>query len=295
MDRTIPYPITQKEAGRTVLEFLRSLGYSHRVLTRLKETPRGLLLDGQRPYGSTVLREGSLLTVHLEENASSESILPVPLPFDVLYEDEDLLVVNKGADTPIHPSKGNHGNTLANAAAWYFRQKGEPFVYRCVNRLDRDTTGALILARNPLSAALLSRQLQDRKIRRTYLAVVKGTPPDAGTITLPIARAADSVLRREVNEERGEYACTHFELLDSREGYSLLELHLDTGRTHQIRVHLQAIGCPLIGDYLYNPDYERIRRQSLHSYQLEFPHPVTGKPLCFTAPVPPDLVRAFCR
>ena len=293
MNRLFAYTVTNETAGQTVLDFLRSHGYSHRILTQLRQTPQGLLLNGTKPFGRTILQDGDHLMVQLLEDSSSPSILPVQLPLHILYEDEDLLVVNKDADTPIHPSQGNYTNTLANAAAWYYQEKGEPFVFRCINRLDRDTTGALILAKNALSAALLSRQLQEQNIRRTYLAIVDGIPPDAGTISLPIARAEGSTILREVNEEYGEYACTHFERLDIHDGYSLLELHLDTGRTHQIRVHMKALGYPLIGDYLYNPDYSRIKRQALHSYQLSFTHPITGEPLCFTAPAPEDFVQAF--
>lgn len=194
---------------------------------------------------------------------------------------------------PVHPSAGNYENTLANGIAWYFAEKGEDFVYRCINRLDRDTTGALILAKNPLSAAILSVQMKKRQIRRTYLALVDGLLPDAGTINAPIARMEGSVITREVNFETGESAITHYERLAAGKEYSLAELHLETGRTHQIRVHMKYIGHPLPGDYLYNPDYRRINRQPLHSYQLEFTHPITGKVMLFIAPLPIDFISAF--
>ena len=167
MNRTLKYIIDKEAAGQTVLDFLKSLGYSHRILSHLKQNPQGLCLNGEKPFGRTILQERDRLTVQLLETESSPSIVPVDLPLHILYEDEDLLVVNKDANTPIHPSQGNYTNTLANAVAWYYQQKGEPFVYRCINRLDRDTTGALILAKNALSAALLSRQLQEHRIRRT--------------------------------------------------------------------------------------------------------------------------------
>ena len=202
-------------------------------------------------------------------------------------------MINKPADMPVHPSAGNYENTLANGIAWYFAEKGEDFVYRCINRLDRDTTGALILAKNPLSAAILSVQMKKRQILRTYLALVDGLLPDAGTINAPIARMEGSVITREVNFETGESAITHYERLAAGKEYSLAELHLETGRTHQIRVHMKYIGHPLPGDYLYNPDYRRINRQPLHSYQLEFTHPITGKVMLFTAPLPIDFISAF--
>lgn len=293
MSRLLRYQIPAACAGMTVLEYLKSLGYTRHLLTRLKETPDGLLLNGVKPFGRTILQEGHLLTVKMEEKKCSDQILPVPMDLSILYEDEDLMVINKAADTPIHPSRGNYENTLANGVAWYFKEKGEPFVYRCINRLDRDTTGALILAKHAFSASLLSRQVKERKISRTYLAITEGIVPDSGTITLPIARKRDSAIEREVNLESGEYACTHFERLSSHNGLSLVQLNLDTGRTHQIRVHMKYIGFPLIGDYLYNPNYQYIRRQALHSYQLSFLHPITGKEMLFTAPVPDDFAAVF--
>ena len=194
---------------------------------------------------------------------------------------------------PVHPSAGNYENTLANGVAWYYKQQGGNFVYRCINRLDRDTTGVLVLAKNPLSGALLSAQMKQRQIRRTYLALTDGIPPERGTVSAPIARMDDSVITREVNWEHGETAVTHYERLAVSNGYSLVELHLDTGRTHQIRVHMKYIGCPLPGDFLYHPVFDRISRQALHSFQLEFCHPITKKALRFLAPVPEDFQKAF--
>ena len=219
----------------------------------------------------------------------------MPLPLDILYEDEDILVLNKPADMPVHPSAGNYENTLANSVAWYYKQQGKAFVYRCINRLDRDTTGVLVLAKNPLSGALLSAQMKQRQIRRTYLALTDGIPPERGTISAPVARMDASVITREVDFERGEAAVTHYERLAVSNGYALVELHLDTGRTHQIRVHMKYIGCPLPGDFLYHPVFDRIGRQALHSFQLEFAHPITGEPMCFLAPVPEDFRRAFAQ
>ena len=194
---------------------------------------------------------------------------------------------------PVHPSIGNYTNTLANAAAFYFQERGEFCPFRCINRLDRDTSGALVLAKNALSAAILSAQMRNREIRRTYLAVVRGVTPPSGTISAPIGRVSDSVIQRQVDPEYGETAVTHYERLAVRNDHSLLEIHLETGRTHQIRVHMGYIGHPLPADYLYCPVYDHFKRQPLHSYQLNFLHPLTGKDLCFTAPVPHDMTRGF--
>ena len=137
--------------------------------------------------------------------------------------------------------------------------------------------------------------MKQRQIRRTYLAIVQGIAPEQGTIDAPIGRAADSTIERQVDFANGESAVTHYERLDTYHSYSLIELHLETGRTHQIRVHMKYIGHPLPGDFLYNPDYQIIKRQPLHSFQLEFAHPVTGENMCITAPVPEDFANAFLR
>lgn len=287
------YSIDQTDAGTEILTFLRSHGFSRHILTGMKADSNAIMLNGQRAFGRTCLHSGDILKVRISETAPSEKILPVKMNLSILYEDEDLLIINKPAGMPIHPSQGNYENTLANAVAFYFLKKGEPFVYRCINRLDRDTTGALILAKNPLSAAILSSQMRSRRIRRTYLAVVEGIPPEKGTISAPIARVNGSAIEREVNFQTGETAVTHFERLAIGDGHSLLELHLETGRTHQIRVHMKYLGYPLPGDYLYHPVYDRIGRQPLHSYQLEFTHPLTGEAMLFTAPVPEDFQRSL--
>ena len=251
-----------------------------------------VLVNGTPVKGSCRVKCDDEVVFSVPESVEPD-IEPENIPLDILYEDEDILVLNKPADMPVHPSAGNYENTLANGVAWYYKQQGKAFVYRCINRLDRDTTGVLVLAKNPLSGALLSAQMKQRQIRRTYLALTDGIPPERGTISAPVARMDASVITREVNFERGEAAVTHYERLAVNNGYALVELHLDTGRTHQIRVHMKYIGCPLPGDFLYHPVFDRIGRQALHSFQLEFAHPITGEPMCFLAPVPEDFRRAF--
>lgn len=292
-DKILTYTITSQEAGMQVLEFLRSKGFSRHILTSMKPDKEALLVNGVRAGGRSILKEGDFFRVRVMETATTEGIVPASLPLNILYEDEDILVLNKPADMPVHPSIGNYTNTLANAAAFYFQERGEFCPFRCINRLDRDTSGALVLAKNALSAAILSAQMRNREIRRTYLAVVRGVTPPSGTISAPIGRVSDSVIQRQVDPEHGETAVTHYERLAVRNDHSLLEIHLETGRTHQIRVHMGYIGHPLPADYLYCPVYDHFKRQPLHSYQLNFRHPLTGKDLCFTAPVPHDMTRGF--
>lgn len=287
-ERILNYTITEQKTSN-IHEFLKAHGYSSTVIRRLKQTENGICKNGIWARVYEPLAPGDILTLVLREEASSENIVSSPLPLPIVYEDEDLMVINKPAGMPIHPSQGNYDNTLANACAYYFQQKNEPFVYRCINRLDRDTTGLLILAKNLYSASILSGMSERREIHREYLALAEGFVPDAGTIEAPIARVPGSTIERTVDFENGEYACTHYKRLAYKNGYSLVSLKLDTGRTHQIRVHMKHIGHPLPGDFLYNPDYSVISRQALHSWCLSFAHPVTGEALSFTAPLPDDM------
>lgn len=290
MNRIFEYTITPSDVPCTVGEYLKKKGYSRQIIIHLKKTEHGILQNGEWAYVRTPLVPGDVLKITLLEKSASEHILPVPMEPDIIYEDEDLLVVNKPFDMPVHPSIHNYDNTLANGMAYYFQQKGETFIFRCINRLDRDTTGLLILAKNALSASILSNDMKTRKIHRTYQAVVSRIPvPASGTIDAPIARKEDSAIERCVDFEKGEPAVTHYRTLETKENLALVELSLETGRTHQIRVHMQHIGCPLLGDYLYHPDFTLINRVALHSYSLTFDHPITGKSMYFCAPLPKDM------
>ncbi|MDD3339243.1 MAG: RluA family pseudouridine synthase [Lachnospiraceae bacterium] len=290
MNRIFQYPITETEAGVTIEHFLRAHGYSRHILIHLKKTHEGIKRNDLWARTCDVLHRGDILQITILEEASSENIIPVAMDLDIVYEDEDIMVLNKPADMPIHPSQNNYDNTLANGVAAYFAAKNQPFVYRCINRLDRDTTGLLILAKHMLSSAILSQMMVNREIHRTYRAIVEGCPvPAAGVIDAPIGRVEGSAIERGVDFTHGERAVTHYRVLASNNELSLMELQLETGRTHQIRVHMKYLGHPLIGDYLYYPDFARISRQALHSYGLEFQHPITKNPLHFTCPLPADM------
>ena len=295
MKTTMTYLIQQQDIQKTVEQFLLSNGYSAALIRRLRHTEQSILKNGSPVYTTYRLDEGDSLTVTLPEEHGSENIVPVPMDLDIRYEDRDLLVVNKAAGVPIHPSQGNHDNTLANGIAWYLREKGEVAAYRAINRLDRDTTGLLILARHALSACMLSEMVRTHAIRRCYLAAASGLVPPEGVIDAPIARTCDSTIERCVDFERGDSARTHYRTLcyNRDTDCSLVELRLETGRTHQIRVHMKHIGHPLPGDFLYNPDYRLIGRQALHSWQLDFIHPIKKEPLHFEAPLPEDMRRLF--
>lgn len=222
-------------------------------------------------------------------------LVPVPMDLSVVFEDEHVLVIDKPAGMPVHPSQGHYENTLANGIAWYYRNEATPFVFRAVNRLDRDTSGLVLLAKNPYSSCVLSDAVKDHTIHREYAAIVSGKTDASGTIDLPIARKDGSTIERVCDPERGETAVTHYRTFayNKDADISFIRLLLETGRTHQIRVHMKAIGHPLPGDFLYCPDYRFIDRQPLHSTYLRFSHPVTGEKLEFSASLPEDMKKLF--
>jgi 23S rRNA pseudouridine1911/1915/1917 synthase len=185
MKRTLSYTITNKNKADTIGAFLRDAGYSRRILIELKQNPEQICLNGTPSWLNTPLQIGDTLTLFLPDEPVSSDILPVNLPIDIVYEDEDLIILNKAAGMPVHPSQGHHENTLANALAYRFASRGEHFVFRAVNRLDRDTTGLLLIAKHKISGAFLSAMTAKKEIRREYLAIVAGKPEKSGTIDLP--------------------------------------------------------------------------------------------------------------
>lgn len=301
MKRRLTYQISKDYDQCTIKDFLKHNGYSGKNIIELKKTKESILLNGVWEYVSKRLSEGDVLEIQIVENQKNERILPVCLPFPIVYEDDDLLIINKPANMPTHPSLNNYDNSLANAAAYHFGKLGIPYTFRCINRLDKDTTGLTILAKHMVSANLLSSLIKKRQITREYRAIVSGRLTDAcGTVNAPIGRCSDSLITRMVDDVNGEHAITHYKKLATCNNCTYVSLRLETGRTHQIRVHMAHIGHPLIGDYLYNPDYQKkplpgfaaaMERQALHAYRLAFPHPVTGKNMEFTAPLPDDMKK----
>lgn len=302
MDRVFRYEITEKEAGMKICSFLKQQGFSSQNLIELKKRPDVVLIDGESVYLNRLLQIGERLTVHVVETRTNVKTVPREWPLSIVYEDQDILVVNKQAGMPIHISMRNYDNSLANALAWYYREEKTPFVFRCSNRLDRDTSGLTIVAKNMVSAAILGQMvaakalggLEAAGISREYLAIVRGkVEPEKGIIDAPLARKDGSVIERIVDYEQGEKAITHYRVLTYREGFSLVSLQLETGRTHQIRVHMKHIGYPLIGDYLYNPDMDKIGRQALHAWRMCFLHPITKEKMELEAPLPEDMCRVL--
>ena len=294
MNRNIDYIIDEDSAGLRVEQFLRRKRYSGQNLSEIKRMPKSILVNGVHYYMRQELSTGDHLQVRICETQNSEKIPPTKLPLDIIYEDEDLLVLNKPAGMPIHPSLNNYTNSIANALAYYFQSQGKPFIFRCCNRLDRDTSGLTIVSKHLVSGSILSDMTKYREVHREYLAIARGSvTPSEGTIQAPLGRKEGTIIERTVDWEHGEDAVTHYKVVKEANGHSLVSLRLETGRTHQIRIHMKYLGYPLIGDYLYNPDMEYMTRQALHSHHMEFTHPMTGEHMSFTAPLPEDMARVM--
>ena len=297
MERMITYHIDETFQGLTILQFLKKKNFTSKAIIALKKTPEGILLNDVWSYVNQKISSGDILTIKLLETECSEKIVPEKLDIDMIYEDEDILVVNKPHNMPVHPSQNHYTGTLANGIAHYFESQGKPFIFRCVNRLDRDTTGLTILCKNQLAGGILSDMVSKRLIKRTYLAICtdNGSLPENGTIDAPIGRKEGSTIERVVDYEKGEGATTHFKRLlhlpDKQ--ISLIQLRLETGRTHQIRVHMSSIGHPLLGDDLYGGDCTLINRQALHSYSIHFTHPVTLEEMYFEQELPEDMKKCL--
>jgi len=283
------------QSGRTVRSLLKGeLGLSTALIGRLKRTESGLTVNGRRVFTNYVLQTGDRLAVDLAAAERPTDMTPVPMELDIPYEDEHLLIVNKPAPLACIPSSLVPGAPTLAAGLLY--HLGDGAAIHLVNRLDRGTTGLLAAAKNAWVHDRLRRQLHTESFRRRYLAVCVGTPdPVSGTVALPVSRAPGSAVRRQV-DPAGQSAVTGYRVLEKSGGFSLVELTPRTGRTHQIRVHMAAIGCPLAGDWLYGTeDRTLIGRPALHAAGLELTHPVTGRTLRFSAPLPDDIKQILER
>ncbi|MBN6187127.1 RluA family pseudouridine synthase [Aneurinibacillus sp. BA2021] len=274
------------------------LSISGRMIQRLTRKG-GLFVNRKKPFLMKKIREGDRVRV-LIADAPETTLAPVEMPLSILFEDDAVLVVNKPAGLAVHPVKEGQHHTLAHGISYYWSMKGRPRAVRPVHRLDKDTSGAVLIAANSFIHQLLDKQLQTHAIRRTYLAVVEGHPGregEGGTINEPISRDGTHSTRRRVHPG-GDMAVTHYNVLECfpavpgvlAKGASLLEVELETGRTHQIRVHCSHMGHPLLGDTLYGGSRAAgMRRQALHAASLAFDHPVTGERQRVTAPLPEDM------
>ncbi len=288
-------PVVYRGEGMTLKSYLRSVRHvSTRSLKRLKYRDGGITVNGERVTVRYMLKDGDeilLDTSDLPEYPGESGIIPVRLPLEIIYRDASVTVCDKPAGMPTHPVHDHLDDTAANALAYLAKERGEEnFVFRSATRLDKNTSGLLLVANDFLSSGSLYRQVMAHTVRKTYLAVVRGVPADrSGTVDVPIARTAAGNVMRTAGD--GDRAVTHYRVLsESRDGsLSLCAVTTETGRTHQIRVHLAHIGHPLLGDFLYGEESELIGRHALHVSRLSFLHPADGRTMEFTSPLPCDM------
>lgn len=276
--RVISFKIEKRDDGRSIRSFLREFGVSASLLTQLKNTENGVTLNGEFAKTIERLHEGDILKIKIENRGNMSR--PAKMDVDIVYEDEDIIVFNKPPNLPVHESHTHIGDTLSNYAAYHLGENG---AFRAVYRLDNDTSGLVLAAKNKLAASKLA-----RRIKKYYYAVVSGVVYEGGTVNAPIARCSSSLIEREVNEN-GKYAVTHYEPVSVKDGNTLLKIELETGRTHQIRVHMSYIGHPLLGDSIYGYDMSKIKRQALHCKDIYFVHPVTNREMHITCDFPKDI------
>lgn len=287
------YHITAEDHGKPIRDYVRNtLRLSRAELTTLKKKEGGILVNGSPVTVRAILQEGDRLTLDRTDRCTADNVTPQDLPLAILYEDDDLIALNKPPHMPTHPSRGHQNDTLANALAHYFTVKQIPFIFRAVNRLDRDTSGVVLVAKNKGAAFCMAKELTGSRVEKQYLAVVEGLVTEAGTVTRHIRRREEGRMERVVcPATEGQYAKTAYRPLGNREGRTLLSVSPETGRTHQIRVHLSSLGHPICGDTLYGDPSgsPHIPRQALHAYSLTFHRPSDGKRITVKAPLPSDM------
>ncbi len=289
MERILTYTAEENYIGKNIKTLLKQhFKMSTALIGELKQSDDGICVNGRREHVSYILRAGDTVALTMRE-AASETVEPVRTELRIVYEDEDVMVIDKPPGMPTHPSAGHHGDTLANGLAYYFKSRGEDRVFRAVNRLDKDTSGLMAVAKNKYAHARLCDEIADGELRRKYTAIVCGDIQEDGVIDAPIGRTDTSAIKREVRSD-GQRAVTHYKVIERLGDYTLLEMELETGRTHQIRVHMAHIGHPLLGDWLYGEENKALfARQALHSCYIRFTQPVTGEILEFEAEIAEDM------
>ena len=286
--RELTFITPESYDGAKLRSFLR--GYcriSCGILKRMKWIYNGIMVNGNHVYVTHILKTGDVVTLKLPETETQ--VMPADLPIRILWEDEDLLIVSKPSQMPVHPSPGHDCDSVANALCFHAEQRGESFSFHPVFRLDKNTSGLLVLAKNSFAASRLA-----FGVTKTYYAVCQGVLTGSGTINAPIRCKEGHGIQREVGEgPSSQTAVTNWEAVKNDSKHTLVKLHLETGRTHQIRVHFSYIGHPLAGDDLYGGSCELIARQALHCGEVRFIHPVTKEELQFHEPLPSDMNAIF--
>lgn len=284
----LDYRVPISEEGLTIEKLMRTtLGFSRNLVRRLKRCS-GVMVNGQTTYMNRQLKEGDQICINMRFEGNQD-ILPQPIHLDIIFEDKHLLVVNKPSAMLVHPLKHEPYNTLTNALLYYYRQNNLELTSRLITRLDRNTSGLVVVAKHAHAGFRLSQQLHTDDLQREYLAVVQGRiSQPQGIIDLPIAPCEDSKIKHTVHPG-GRRAVTHYYMVKYLEAHTLVRLQIETGRTHQIRVHMSHIGHSLVGDTLYGGNDREMKRQALHCCRVKITHPITECLLEIEAPVPEDM------
>lgn len=283
--------IGKEENGISVLDFLRvKLGISRAMIRELKYREGGIEVDGEHVTVRKILSEGETLSIKTEDEVASENIVPSDIPIEIAFEDDELVIPAKSPFMPTHPSHGHYDDTMANALAFRYKDAPTPFVFRPVNRLDRNTSGLVLVAKSRMAASRLFESMRRGEIKKSYIALLEGVLPESeGEIDAPIARLDASVILRTVSPS-GASALTKYRVLFSDGEHSLVLCMPITGRTHQLRVHFAYLGAPIVGDGLYGNESPLIARHALHAARLVLPHPKNGEELDVRAPLPDDML-----
>ena len=291
------YKISAEENGKTVKEVLRyGVGLSLAFTKQLKFLDNGIMLNGEKVTVRKIVSEGDLLFLATEDIEKQGVLTPVNIPIDIVYEDEYIVMPNKSANMPTHPSHNHRGDTLADALAYKYQQEGIPFVFRAISRLDRNTSGIVLIAKDRISASKLSDSMKNGTITKKYIAILDGElNSNDGIIDTYIKREAESIIFRKVCNinEGGDHAITKYKVLAIKNGYSLVLASPITGRTHQLRVHFSYLGTPILGDDMYGKASALISRHALHAISLEFIHPRTQEQLVLFAEPSEDIASAI--
>lgn len=263
------------------------------MIKHLKFLDDGIMLNGERVTVRKTVSIGDELTLNTESESGSD-ITPRDLPLGIIYEDSELVVPDKPPFMPTHPSHDHYDDTVANALAFRYKDGAEPYVFRPVNRLDRNTSGLLIVARNRIAAGRLYESMLKKEIRKRYIAVLDGVPPErSGRIETYMRRSAQSIIVREVcpPSEDADYALTEYTVLAENDGKSVVLAEAITGRTHQLRVHFASIGCAIVGDDLYGKPSKDIGRHALHATEISFAHPADQREITLRSHIHNDMER----
>ena len=292
-DARLDIVIDKAQEGKTVLQYIKqNLTISAAHLKHLKFSDGGIRVNGGHVTVRYVLRQGDILSLATEDREEDCHIEPCDLPLYIAYEDDECIVPSKPSNMPTHPSCDHYDDTVANALAFRYAKEGTPFVFRPVNRLDRNTSGLLLIAKSRISAGRLSREMANGRIKKAYIAILCGSlPSDEGVIETYMRRTSESIIVRENCSESdgGDYALTRYKTLLEGGGYSVVAASPITGRTHQLRVHFAHLGAPILGDDMYGKESEHISRHALHAERLSFPHPKDGREMTLESPLPKDM------